>query len=250
MRVPSSIKINHQPQTSATSRYRHGALLGVHQVELAPLRLSSIQAAPGLGVRSSVPLFLIRLRQPARSYRAASAICLLLPPLLHRQQVFSAETPMDLQTVSSFHPHLLPARATALHFLLRPGLVILQLAVAQATVKAGWPAAFPRLVTEKGSRWAVAAVSFVARSLPGIGRSFPVGLSGSQTWLGTADLAIPFDLFAAADSALAAAASDFAVAAAADLACSVDSACSFAVGMGKGRAVVAISCFLTPRSFF
>ncbi len=175
--------------------------------------------------------------------------------------------------VSSFHPHLLPAMATALHFLLRPGLVILQLAVAQATVKAGWPAAFPRLATEKGSRWAVAAVSLVARSLPGIGRSFPVGLSGSQTWLGTADLAIPFDLFAAADPAPAAAVvvaaaagpvfslgpavsvdlvaavgPDFAVAA--DLACPVDSACSFAAGMGKGRAVVAISCFLTPRSFF
>ncbi len=180
--------------------------------------------------------------------------------------------------VSSFHPHLLPARATALHFLLRPGLVILQLAVAQATVKAGWPADFPRLATEKGSRWAVAAVSFVARSLPGTGRSFPVGLSGSQTWFGTADPVIPFDLFAAADLALAAAAavvvgpvaavavavavvgpavsvdlfaavgSDFAVAA--DLACPVDSACSFAAGMGKGRAVVAISCFLTPRSFF
>ena len=171
---------------------------------------------------------------------------------------------MDLQMVSSFHPHLLPARATALHFLLRPGLVILQLAVAQATVKAGWPADFPRLATEKGSRWAVAAVSFVARSLPGIGRSFPVGLSGSQTWFGTADPAIPFDLFAAADLALAAAAvvvgpavsvdlfaavgSDFAVAA--DLACPVDSACSFAAGMGKGRAVVAIFCFLTPRFFF
>ena len=192
---------------------------------------------------------------------------------------------MDLQTVSSFHPHLLPAMATALHFLLRPGLVILQLAVAQATVKAGWPAAFPRLATEKGSRRAVAAVSFVARSLPGIGRSFPVGLSGSQTWLGTADLAIPFDLFAAADPALAAVvvgpaavaaghaavvvaaagpafsvgpavSVDFAAAVgpdfafAADLACPVDSACSFAAGMGKGRAVVAISCFLTPRFFF
>ena len=158
--------------------------------------------------------------------------------------------------------------------------MILQLAVAQATVKADWPADFPRLVTVKGSRWAVAAVSFVARSLPGIGRSFPVGLSGSQTWLGTADLAIPFDLFAAADPALAAAAVVVGPAAvavgpavavavvagpavsvgsavfadlfavAADLACPVDFACSFAAGMGKGRAVVAISCFLTPRSFF
>ena len=60
--------------------------------------------------------------------------------------------------------------ATASHFLLRPGSVILRLAVVQATVKPGWPAAFQRLVTEKGFRWAVAAVSFVARSLPGIGR--------------------------------------------------------------------------------
>ena len=169
--------------------------------------------------------------------------------------------------VSRFHPHLLPAMATALHFLLRPGLVILQLAVAQATVKAGWPAAFPRLATEKGSRWAVAAVSFVARSLPGIGRSFPgiarsfpVGLSGSQTWLGTADLAIPFDLFAAAGlaPAVVVAAAGLAVSVgsavfadfAADLACPVDFACSFAAGMGKGRTVVAISCFLTPRFFF
>src|SRR5881227_1669142 len=100
--------------------------------------------------------------------------------------------------VSHFRPLLLPARARGTHFLLPLGSVILQLGVPQATVKAGWPAAFPRLATEKGSRWAVAAVSFVARSFPGIARSFPVGLSGSQTWLGTADLAIPFDLFAAA----------------------------------------------------
>src|SRR6266436_4349209 len=127
------------------------------------------------------------------------------------------------------------------HFLLRPGSVILQPAVARATAKAGWSAAFPRPATEKGFRRAVAAVSFVARSLP-------VGLSGSETSLGTADLAISFDLFAAADPALAAVAVGLAVVA--DLACSFDSVCSFAAGMGKGRAVVAISCFLTPRSFF
>src|SRR5437867_7228575 len=106
--------------------------------------------------------------------------------------------------VSHFRPLLLPARARGSHFLLPLGSVILQLGVPQATVKAGWAAAFPRLATEKGSRWAVAAVSFAARSLPGIGRSFPVGLSGSQTCLGTADPAIPFDLFAAADPAPAA----------------------------------------------
>ena len=153
------------------------------------------------------------------------------------------------------------------HFHLRPVSVILQLAVAQAKGKAGWSAAFPRPATGKGFRRAVAAVFFVARSLP-------VGLSGSETSLGIADFAIPFDLFAAADPALAAvavavgpavlaaavgpvvvvAAAGFAVvvdfAVAADLACSFDFVCFFAAGMGKGRAVVAISCFLTPQSFF
>src|SRR6266536_1169966 len=58
-----------------------------------------------------------------------------------------------------FRPLLLPARARGTHFLLPLGSVILQLGVPQATVKAGWPAAFPRLATEKGSRWAVAAVA-------------------------------------------------------------------------------------------
>ena len=99
-------------------------------------------------------------------------------------------------------------------------------------------------------------------------RSLPVGLSGSETSLGIADLAIPFDLFAAADPALAAvavavgpavlaaavgpavvvAAAGFAVVV--DFAVAAGLACSFAAGMGKGRAVVAISCFLTPQSFF
>ena len=37
---------------------------------------------------------------------------------------------------------------------------------------------------------------------------------------------------------------------AADLVCFSGSACSFAVEMGKGRAVVVISCFLTLRSSF
>src|SRR5213083_5565 len=60
--------------------------------------------------------------------------------------------------VSHFRPLLLPARARGTHFLLPLGSVILQLGVPQATVKAGWPVAFPRLATEKGSRWAVFAV--------------------------------------------------------------------------------------------
>lgn len=48
--------------------------------------------------------------------------------------------------------------------------MILQLVVLQAMGKAGWPAAFPRLATEKGSRRAVAVVVFAARSSPGIDR--------------------------------------------------------------------------------
>src|SRR5207247_2381467 len=119
----------------------------------------------------------------------------LLPPLSHRRRIFSAEIPTEQRTVPNFHPHLLPAMATASHFLLRPGSVILRLAVVQATGKPGWAAAFQRLVTEKGFGWSVAAV-------------------------------------------------------AAYLALSVESVCSFGAGMGKWRAVVAISCFLTPQSFF
>src|SRR5437762_1653837 len=37
---------------------------------------------------------------------------------------------------------------------------------------------------------------------------------------------------------------------AADLVCFSGSVCFFAVGMAKGKAVVVISCFLTPRSSF
>ena len=72
--------------------------------------------------------------------------------------------------MSDFLLHLLPVTARASHFLLRLGWVILQLAVPRVTVKADWPVGFPRLATEKGSHWAVAAVSFVARFSLRIGR--------------------------------------------------------------------------------
>src|SRR6266540_26654 len=190
--------------------------------------------------------------------------------------------------VSHFRPLLLPARARGTHFLLPLGSVILQLGVPQATVKAGWPAAFPRLATEKGSRWVVAAVSFVARSSPGPGRFAFLASAVCRRSIGlvAVDLAIaaadPFclvDLAAvaavAAGSAVAADPVDPAVAAgpAAGLAVavSVDSAatasaagldsavaadldffavsvCPFAAATEKGRAAVAISCFLAPRS--
>src|SRR5437773_10511034 len=111
--------------------------------------------------------------------------------------------------VSHFRPLLLPARARGTHFLLPLGSVILQLGVPQATVKAGWPAAFPRLAREKGFRWAVAAVSFVARSLPEAAHcSLVVDLSGLQIRLVIADL----ELVAGPSSSAAAAA---------DLVCSV-----------------------------
>src|SRR5213079_3363397 len=106
--------------------------------------------------------------------------------------------------VSHFRPLLLPARARGTHFLLPLGSVILQLGVPQATVKAGWPAAFPRLATEKGSRWAVAAVSFVARSSPEPGRfAFPApAVCRRSIGLVAVDLAIAAaDLFGLADLA-------------------------------------------------
>src|SRR6266496_1857119 len=142
--------------------------------------------------------------------------------------------------VSHFRPLLLPARARGTHFLLPLGSVILQLGVPQATVKAGWPAAFPRLATEKGSRWAVAAVSFVARSSPEPGRfAFPVpAVCRRSIGLVAVDLAIA----AAVDSA--------ATASAADLDFFAVSVCPFAAATEKGRAAVAISCFLAPRSSF
>src|SRR5207247_847473 len=179
--------------------------------------------------------------------------------------------------VSHFRPLLLPARARGIHFLLPLGSVNLQLGVPQATVKAGWPAAFPRLATEKGSRWAVAAVSFVARSSPEPGRfAFPapavcrrsIGLVAVDLAIAAADPFCLVDLAAvvagsavAVDSAVAAdPASGLAVAvsvdsaatasAAADLDFFAVSVCPFAAATEKGRAAVAISCFLAPRSSF
>src|SRR5437867_2081240 len=180
--------------------------------------------------------------------------------------------------VSHFRPLLLPARARETHFLLPLGSVILQLGVPQATVKAGWPAAFPRLATEKGSRWGVAAVSFVARSSPEPGRfAFPapavcrrsIGLVAVDLAIAAADPFCLADLAAVvADSAAAAAAaSGLAVAVSVDSVATVSAAyldsavsadldffavsvCPFAAATEKGRAAVAISCFLAPRFSF
>src|SRR6266487_2443424 len=168
--------------------------------------------------------------------------------------------------VSHFRPLLLPARARGTHFLLPLGSVILQLGVPQATVKAGRPAAFPRLATEKGSRWAVAAVSFVARSSPEPGRfAFPapavcrrsIGLVAVDLAIAAADLFCLADLAAvvagpavavSVDSvATVSAAADLDFAVAADLDFFAVSVCPFAAATEKGRAAVAISCFLAPR---
>src|SRR5436190_9838278 len=165
MRVPFSIK--HQPPDPnvATSRYRHGALLCVHQVERAPLRLSSIQAAPGPGARSSGPLFPTRPPQSARSYLLVSAGSVHLRFSLHRQICSPAIPPAWLMVprlrphlhlpparVMAFHFHLRPATAMAPRLHLPPGSVILQLVVLPGMVKAG----FPRPAMETVSRWVVA----------------------------------------------------------------------------------------------
>src|SRR5258707_13529380 len=66
------ISLNYEPSTP-TSRYRHDALLCVHQVGLVPLHLSSIQATPAPGVRSSRLLSPVQLPPPfARLYRRVS----------------------------------------------------------------------------------------------------------------------------------------------------------------------------------
>src|SRR5437588_2376822 len=176
--------------------------------------------------------------------------------------------------------HLLPATARASHFHLRPGSAILQLVVPLVTVKADLPSDFPRLAREKGSRPVVAAVVFSARSSPEVARFVFVPCPGSICFA-IADLVIaaadPFSLvrsdlaavvgsvgFAAGSAVAAAVGLSVAVdsaetvfvvagpdsAVAADLVCFSGSVCFFAVGMAKGKAVVVISCFLTPRSSF
>src|SRR6266542_4311361 len=186
--------------------------------------------------------------------------------------------------VSHCRPLLLAARARGPHFLLLLGSVIRQLGVPQATVKAGWPAAFPRLATEKGSRWAVPAVSFVARSSPGPGRfaflasavcrrsiglvvvclafaaAYPFCLvdlaavaAGSAVAADPAVAAGPASGLAVAvsvDSAATASAAGLDSAVAADLDFFAVSVCPFAAATEKVRAAVAISCFLAPRSSF
>src|SRR6266571_4162832 len=124
--------------------------------------------------------------------------------------------------------HLLPATARESHFRLRPGSAILQLVVPLVTVKADSPSDFPRLAREKGSRPVVAAV--VVGSV-GFAAGSAVGLSVAV------DSAETVFVVAGPDSAVAA-----------DLVCFSGSVCFFAVGMAKGKAVVVISCFLTPRS--
>src|SRR6266404_9719170 len=173
--------------------------------------------------------------------------------------------------------HLLPATARASHFHLRPGLAILQLVVPLVTVKADSPSDFPRLAREKGSRPVVAAVVFSARSSPEVARFVFVPCPGSICFA-IADLVIaaadPFSLVRSDLAAVVVGSVGFAVASAVGLSVAVDSAetvfvvagpdsavaadlvcfsgsvCFFAVGMAKGKAVVVISCFLTPRSSF
>src|SRR5436190_2187482 len=159
--------------------------------------------------------------------------------------------------------HLLPATARASHFHLRPGSAILQFVVPLVTVKADSPSDFPRLAREKASRPVVAAVVFSARSSPEVARFVFVPCPGSICFA-IADLVIaaadPFSLvrsdlaavvvgsvgFAAGSAVVAGSAS----AVAADLVCFSGSVCFFAVGMAKGKVVVVIPCFLTPRSSF
>jgi len=98
---------------------------------------------------------------------------------------------------SRFLLHLLPAMARAIRFVLRQGSEILDLAVAQARVKAVGLAACPRPERVKGSHQAFVAAGFFAA------RSLPVGLSDFPTGLVTADPVIAFDLSAAAGSVVA-----------------------------------------------
>src|SRR5438132_811043 len=163
----------------ATSLYRHGALACVHQVELAPLRPSSIQVAPALDVRSFDLLFPVQPRQSPRSYPQPSAICFAIADL-----VIAAADPFSL---------------------VRSDLAAV----------------------------VVGSVGFAAGSAVAVVVAAAAGLSVAV------DSAATVFVVAGPDSAVAA-----------DLVCFSGSVCFFAVGMAKGKAVVVISCFLTPRSSF
>src|SRR5439155_1574139 len=98
---------------SLTSRYRHGALLCVHQVELAPPRLSLIPGALPPDVRSFDLPFPTRPRSPAHFYLAVFLISPGPLPSL-RRQIFSAAIPLEWLKVRRFLP--LPAWTMSFRF--------------------------------------------------------------------------------------------------------------------------------------
>src|SRR5262249_16689806 len=208
-------------------------------------------------VRSSVLPFPVPLRQPARSYQAAFAICLAQLPSLNPQISWIR---LELRKVMRSPLHLLLATARAFHFLLRQDSAILELAVLPARVKAVDPVAFQRPETEKEFRQTAAADSFAAHSSPEICRSFSARLPDSQTCLVTADLLIVFDpaaagpdlVVAAGSVAVAAAVGSvvvlFAAALASGLACSACPVRFFSAVTGKVKAALAVFYFLVLRS--
>ena len=155
--------------------------------------------------------------------------------------------------------------------------MILPLAALLGKVKVCWPAAFRRLATEKGSRPVVVGLFSEARFSPELvrffvvlfapcrfalfdlviaaaGPSFPAVLDLAVVVVAAAAVVAAFVLAAAvADSAaiaFAALGPDFVVAA--GFASAVGFVCSFLAETerGKGKAVAAIFCSLTPRSSF
>jgi len=258
----------------ATNRYRHDALLCVHQVGLAPLRPSSILAAPAPGVRSSRLLSPVQLPPRfARFYRRVS-VTFLLPRLSLRRRISFAAIRRGWGR--RFPLRLLPVTATAFRFLLRQGLAIVQPVALRARAKADCSAAFRSRAMETDSRRAVvAAVSFAVR-FSAETDPFAVVLFGlcrcplCLATAGFAPAADPFDPVVSDSAAVVVAAvvadlsdlsaAGLSVVAAADpdsvgsavfAACLACSVCPFAVALGKGMAVVAVPfCFLTRRFSF
>src|SRR5258705_10119704 len=100
------ISLKYEPSTP-TSRYRHDALLCVHQVGLVPLHLSSIQATPAPGVRSSRLLSPVQLPPPfAPLYRRGFLSFFPLRPFLSLPVFFFA---VSRGGGRRFSPPLLPA---------------------------------------------------------------------------------------------------------------------------------------------
>ena len=144
--------------------------------------------------------------------------------------------------------------ATVPHFLLRPDLVIVQLAAVPARAKADCSAAFLHRAREMDFRRVVAAVSFAVRFSPETGL-FAVGLFGlcrspiCSATAGFVPAADPFDPAGSGFAVVAVAAVVVVAAAAAVVVAAAVTATAAVVVVVAAGVAVAATALSTPASF-